>query len=370
MKFMEIDEYYATLDQLADRYSKSDLSTHDFLKQLITSERDVVDNLINFRKHLVGEKELDEVRGYLVIGLFRQYEGVERASCFVICFELDEIATKKSWRQRCESYNGTQPLFARADDLLQYVHNDELIDLAAITQINDSEILKFQNCFTRIDASLNPLIASWTRSTFPDKKIYIRANPFVVFDTQPKQRIFDSILMPANPNWWRNLTIHNRTKEGASYNLDDCSPEENLQQHWELHIKKIKRLEVIAKRNNHGNLSMMIEEITDIDTQGLMFGRCIHLDTDAKYGTDFEDSELNHLDLAINIYEEEVAKKRLEDNLSSGKVTTDASYRTHLLKVERIPFKALFGFVVSFFRSQTLVNEWLEDQFRESEKRT
>jgi len=156
---------------------------------------------------------------------------------------------------------------------------------------------------------------------------------------------------------------YNRTKEGASYILDDCSPKENLQQYWELHIKKIKRLEVIAKRSNNGNLSMMIEEITDIDSHGLLFGRCIHLDTDSKFGTDFENSILNHLDLAINIYEDEAAKKRLDDNLASGQVTTDASYRTHLLRVEKIPFKALFGFVVSFFKSQTLINEWLEDQF-------
>ncbi len=53
----------------------------------------------------------------------------------------------------------------------------------------------------------------------------------------------------------------------------------------------------------------MIEEITDIDNRGLIFSRCIHLDTDSKFGTDFENSILNLLDVAINIYEGDTAKK-------------------------------------------------------------
>ena len=175
--------------------------------------------------------------------------------------------------------------------------------------------------------------------------------------------------MPANPNWWKNLTIHNRAKEGASYILDDCSPKENYRQYWELHIKNIKRLEVVAKRNNNGNLSMMIEELTGIDNHGLMFGRMIHLDTDSAYGTEFEESKLNHLDLAINIYEGDIAKKRLEDNLAEGNKSTSASYRTHLLRIEDIPFKGLFGYVTSFLKSQTLVNEWFEDQFQQNDSK-
>lgn len=110
---------------------------------------------------------------------------------------------------------------------------------------------------------------------------------------------------------------------------------------------------------------MMIEELSQIDTHGLLFGRCIHLDTDSKFGTPFEFAQLNHLDLAINIYEGEAANKRLGDNLAAGNVTTDASYRTHLLRIEGIPFKGLFGFVIAFFRSQTLISEWFEDQFRD-----
>lgn len=278
---MDIEKYYQTLDQLADECLKSGLSTHDFIEDTIKTKRNSIDELITFRRSFIGAKELDEVRGYLAIGFFREYNGIERTTCFVICFELGDIATKKSWKQRCETYNASQTLFTKAPDLLKHVLNDDLIDKTALTQINDSEILQFTGGYTYLDYSLNPLIASWTINNFPDKKIYLRANPHNFFDEQPPQLILESVLMPANPNWWRKLTIHNRTKEGASYILDDCSPKDNSQQYWELHIKKIKRLEVIAKRSNSGNLSMMIEEITDIDNHGLSFGRCIHLDTDS-----------------------------------------------------------------------------------------
>ena len=181
----------------------------------------------------------------------------------------------------------------------------------------------------------------------------------------PSGMLLESILMPANPNWWRHLTIYNRTKEGASYLLDDCSPKDNNRQFWEFHIKNVNRLEVIAKRNNNGNLSMMIEEITNIDTHGLLFGRMIHLDSDNQFGTPFDKATLNHLDLAINVYDGETAVKRLNDNLATGTKTVDASSRTHLLRIENIPFKGLFGYAISFFRSQTLINEWFSDQFRE-----
>jgi len=362
---MDIDEYYKILEQLAEDCIKSGLATHVFLENRIEKNRKFFDELIAFRKTFVGDKEFEDLRGYLEMGFFINYSDIERATCFVICFELEEIVTKKTWRQRCEKYNNSQELFINAPHLLNYVLNDELINRVAFTQINNSEILQIKKGggYTLLDYALNPLIASWTISNFPDNNIYLRANPHKYFNERPPQLFLESVLIPANRNWWRNLKIYNGDKEIASYILEECSPKDNLQKYLEFHIKKVRRLEVVAKRNYNGNLSMMIEEITDIDNYGLRFGRCLHLDTDSEYGTAFENSVLNHLDLAINIYEDEVAKKRWEVNLASGTVTIKASYRTHLLRVEQIPFKELFVFVDLFFKSKTLVNEWLEDQF-------
>lgn len=376
MKAMNIEQYYNELENLSNAVEEKQIATHEYLESLIDRNDNLINELIDFRKDFIDSKEHDKVRGYLVIGFFKQFSGIERVTCFVMTFEIDEIKTKNNWKKRCELYSKEQPLFRKEPTLFDSIRKKdngnqdlELIDFKVFNQINESEILNVNKSYTLIDSALNPLIVVWSKENFNNNSLYIRANPFKIFDKQPPQLILESILMPANPNWWKNLTIHNRAKEGASYILDDCSPKENYRQYWELHIKNIKRLEVVAKRNNNGNLSMMIEELTGIDNHGLMFGRMIHLDTDSAYGTEFEESKLNHLDLAINIYEGDIAKKRLEDNLAEGNKSTSASYRTHLLRIEDIPFKGLFGYVTSFLKSQTLVNEWFEDQFQQNDSK-
>ena len=370
---MEIDEYFnVKLKTLAEKILESEEFTPDYLENLISENDEFVTELLEFRKSFIDSKDTDRVRGLLCLGFFKMKSGIDRTTCFILTIEIEESIIKNDWEKRCESYNSEQPLFKNDQNLFEQIRKKEnnsfdyeLLNSKELQQINDSEILKFKEKYTLLDYTLNPSILAWAKDKFEGKPLYIRANPYKVFITQPPQRLFESILMPANPNWWKQLTIFNRCKEGAAYELENCSPKENLQQFLEYNIKAIRRLEIIAKRNNNGNFSMMIEEITDIGSSGLLFGRMIHMDTDSPYGKDFEQSTLNHLDLAINIYEGETAKKRLEDNLARGEKTVYASFRTHLLRIEDIPFKGLFGFVTSFLESQTLVNEWFEDQFQE-----
>lgn len=368
---MDIENYYKNLEILAVKINDLGVATQDFLNSELNNGNKGIKDLLDFRIDFIDEREIERVSSYLIIGDFLNFTEIERITCFMMTFEIDEIKSKLGWKRKCENYDMSQPLFQKEPALFDAirrrdngVQDFELINNEAFEQINNSEILRINNSFTLIDSELNPLLYTWTKENFTDKPLYIRANPYKVYNDIPPQRIFESISMPANPNWWKNLSIYNRNKEGACYILDDCSPKENMKQYWELHVKNILRLEVVAKRNNNGNLSMMIEEITGIDGKGLRFGRMIHLDTDSPYGTDFENATLNHLDLAINVYEGENAVSRGDDNLASGDKTIDASFRTHLLRVENIPFKALFGFVTSFFKSQTLINLWLEDQFQ------
>lgn len=367
---MDIENYYNKLEELAIEVLKQNIATYDFLDNLIEVENQQIIELINFRSKFVDSKDQDKVWGYLCLGFFNQYTGIERSACFMITFEIDEKKTKISLKKRCELYQIDQPLFQKEPKLFEYIRTKEngtkdfeLIDSEVFEQIHDSEILKYNDSYTYIDSALNPLIVVWIKENFKDKPLFIRVDSFNVFDKMPRQRVFESILMPANPNWWKNLSIHNRTKEGASYVLDDCSPKDNMNQHWEFHVKNIDRLEIIAKRNNNGNLSMMIEEITKINSYGLIRGKMIHLDTDNPFGTPFENSTLNHLDLAINIYEGDDAINRKKYNLANGIKTNDATYRTHIMRIENIPFKSLFGFVISFLDSQILIREWFEDQF-------
>ena len=92
----------------------------------------------------------------------------------------------------------------------------------------------------------------------------------------------------------------------------------------------------------------------------LMVGRCIHLDTHAVIGTPMADARLHHLDLALNVYQGSDRAARMSDSLQDGKVR-DATFRTHLMRVEDVPFPALFGFAEMFLRSRVLLGEWMAD---------
>ena len=72
---------------------------------------------------------------------------------------------------------------------------------------------------------------------------------------------------------------------------------------------------------------------------------------------------MNHLDLAMNVYEGDARTARMAMHLRNGTVE-NASFRTHLLRVEGVPLSALLDLATMFFRSTTLTTEWIADQFR------
>lgn len=106
---------------------------------------------------------------------------------------------------------------------------------------------------------------------------------------------------------------------------------------------------------------MLIEELSRADDPNeLMIGRCIHLDTHDPAFTPLGKVEMQHLDLAINIYAGEDRQKRFGQNLQHGKVQ-DATFRTHLLRIEGIPFVSVFAFCEMFLESKILLSEWLNE---------
>ncbi|MFW0966307.1 hypothetical protein ACEV9L_24895 [Vibrio parahaemolyticus] len=113
---------------------------------------------------------------------------------------------------------------------------------------------------------------------------------------------------------------------------------------------------------------MMLEELSEKNSDvGITIGRCIHLDTDDAIGTPFGESIVNHLDLAINVYEGDAGKNRYSGNLAQGSKVENATFRTHLLRIENVPLQSLLLFVMVFFQSKTLVSDWFEDQFKRNE---
>jgi hypothetical protein len=105
----------------------------------------------------------------------------------------------------------------------------------------------------------------------------------------------------------------------------------------------------------------MIEELDDRSgPDGILIGRCLHCDSMEFDGSGSGEQFLDHLDLAINVYEQENRVARLDVSLRNGKVT-DADYRTHVLRVEKVPLYALPMLGLLFMTSQVLFKRYLND---------
>ncbi|WP_162930094.1 hypothetical protein [Pseudophaeobacter sp. EL27] len=170
-------------------------------------------------------------------------------------------------------------------------------------------------------------------------------------------------MVPANPRWLSDFSLRKNMKDCAVYQLLKRAPKEGVREYWEYNVKHLRRLEVHVQRRDENYLSMLIEELPrEDDPNGLMIGRCIHLDTRDPVGTPLSEVTMQHLDLAINVYEGDDRRKRFEQTLKQGKVQ-DATYRTHLLRIEGTPFVSLFGFCEMFFGSKVLFSEWITELY-------
>lgn len=367
---MNIEEYHLFLEWLSAQEIKIGESLFHTFENILSEANANALEAVNFRAQFIGEYEENIALAYFFIGHFTNYDRDERMACICIGLEAEYIKGINNLKKKCELYSEDQILFKAAPSLFQHVRNRKLIDYSVFQRINDSEIICFNNLYGYIDGYVPLTILSWMSENRPQSPIYIKVNPHLVYTTQPQQKLFESQLVPPNPKWWHELSIYNRSHEGCSFFLDkNVNPKENYNEYLEYNCKNIRRLDVVAKRDGNGNLSMMIEELTEqknivSPTEKYIVSRMIHLDTDATIGSSFHDSKLNHLDLAINIYTGNNAENRLSENLAYGEKVTDASFRTHLLRVENTNFSDLFAFAYSFFKSKTLVDEWKKTQFK------
>ena len=326
--------------------------------------------MISTRKLFIGEKDYLTNGGLLRTGFFDSADAEEKLACYCVVEDITSNLMNLDFDKRFQEYNIEQPIFKNVPTLWNEIRRSEsekldleLVKLSSLERINKSEIVKYEDKYFKFDYALNPIIVDWAENNFDMDSIYVRLDPYEYHEEQPLQRFYESILQPANPNWWKELKIRLRGHEGAAYLLDECDPRENLHQYWEKHIKKVERLEIKANRGPDGLLSMLLEEITVIDTYGLMVNRVIHMDTDAPFGAKFNETILKHLDIAIYIYKDQNAIKRMNTNINRGIRADDADFKCHLLRIDKISFKSLFGASNLFLKSKTLVNEWIEDQF-------
>lgn len=359
MSSSEYRQYVASLSQLKEalyqtisrRVSKGDKATLE---------------AINYRRQILSERDINVASAYLPLNICSDICVERRLAAICIVLEAEFDRDKSNITRKCAPYEKSK-LFSECYQLSEYERKD-LISTNAFKKSETVGTVRIGgNKWARLDGSLSANILDWLLQ-HKDKNTFIRLNPNEVYDKEPSQLILEFLLTPPNPNWWKDLKVYNRTKEGCAFFLDGGDVH-NTQDYWDYYIKGVRGLQVLASRDNKGNLVMTLEELSEkcfiLDpTKKIVTGRMIHLDTDAPIGTPFRNARLNHLDLALNYYFDAAADRRLAENLATGQRIEDATERTHIARIEDIAFPELFFAAYGFFQSKILLDEWKDSQFK------
>lgn len=372
MLTMNLESYFEYVDREAASWATLGNPSQELLEAELARSSPALLEALKCRVATLSPEDRIRAAPYLEIGHFVGKKEDERMALFLLLFDIQHKLRRISLQRRFQTYAADQPIF-HGSDLLEQVRTRldskgegrlELVDAASLKSQQNSEIFERMGRFYELDSYLDPRIVALSLQTFPTSRLFVRLDPYKTYGTCPRMRLQEATLIPANPHWWQNLAIRDNQKEGCSYLLeDDPLTPNDIRPFWEYRVMGLRRLDVVAKRRD-GNLSMMLEELTEEVSDGLLIGRCIHLDSDAAPGSHVRDAVLNHLDLAINVYDGDAIKARMASNLAHGKVVESATFRTHLFRIEKIPLAAVLLFASVFFRSSVLLAEWTKDQFR------
>ncbi|GHE04180.1 hypothetical protein GCM10008024_30330 [Allgaiera indica] len=364
---MDIDVYFENVGKLAALANQDNITIHELIENP-GPHAYIVEPSVKFRETLLSGEEENELSSYLLTDVFASQSRRSRLASFAMTFEVKREAAHLRLRAQCQPYHASQPIFRSVPSLFRQIRRKkngnldyELLDLTAIDSVSGSEIYSVGSGFTKLIPYLNPGIVNWARKEWPSANTYVRLDADTYFETKPLLALAEATLVPANPRWLPDFSLRKGMKEFAAYELRNLQISEGYGEHWDYHVRHLRRLEVHVQRRKEDYLSMTIEELPRPDDPNrLMVGRCIHLDTKDPAHTPLSEVTMQHLDLAINVYAEEDRSKRFKESLQFGKVQ-DATFRTHLFRIEAIPFVSLFSFCEMFLQSRVLLSEWLTD---------
>ena len=363
-----LEQYIHQIGEIAQRSAQTQTELWEWLANLYEAGDPAVCQAIQWREAQLTAPDIERAQGYLPIGFLNFVGQQTRLAFFTVSFEVAKELREINRVSACEGYRREHPIFSQIPDLWQELRTTaagscdyELLSLKRFKQYLDTELLELNGWYFALSSHLSPSIVSWTGQKFPQAAIYARLNPYVC----KRDRIITlncETIVPPNPNWWATAKLHRGEVDGGSFCLQECPlTRENFTRHWEYQMKGLRKLEVHAVRRNSGNLSMMIEEL-EVQHDGCLLGRMIHLDSDCPVGTPAVNCVLNHLDLAVNYYPGSASQVRLGQDLSSGGKVVDATHRIHIFRVEGVPLATLFDYAERFFESKILKAEWRASQ--------
>lgn len=358
---MDLQDYQNQIDRIS-KWRGQIYECMEFQLQSKTAIR--LYEAIEYRMSTLNERDRNIASGYLDLGLFKNHNNEFRTACICVCLESEYQRRLNNEISRCSEYEGDEPIFDNPD--IKNNRVKDLIDYRIFSREPLSNTFKLGDSWGYFDSRIPVQIYEWIDKCFKDSPCRIRVEPDGLYQSRPQQMLIECVIYPPHYQWWKNMSIYKGQTAGSVYQLlgNDIR---NYNDYHDFNILKIRRLEVSETRKEHNYISMMIEELQEEQfnlnpNKKYVVGRMIHLDSNAAIGVNYKDAIINHIDLAYNLYIDHTADDRLNSYLPNGQVTP-ADFRTHILRIENIPFESLLKIADSFFKSKTLLSEWFSNEF-------
>lgn len=359
---IDLDEYLERVARTASEIVNLTDYTAKVLGDRHKNGDQTIVECVDFRSTVLSNDDRSKLNWQLQLGFFPDTLPNDiRLGGYVFAAEVASAVLKLRMRTLCAPYRRNDTLFTGSPALWSSVRDNELIDFAGLSQEDGSEVVAVPEGFGKIADELDPALVEWLSRTNPASPLFVRLAPNCFYQQKPPMMLTEATIAPGRFDALMKFDMYPGQREYGEYVLQSGLLDVNkLAPYLDYQIGGIRRLEIRAERRKD-IVTMMIEELPAPDApDGLMVGRCIHLDTHATNRTPTHDVKLSHLDLALNVYEGSTRKDRFGTRLKNGKVT-DASFRTHLMRIEGVPLLTLLPICAGFLRSTSLLDEWLKD---------
>ena len=195
-------------------------------------------------------------------------------------------------------------------------------------------------------------------------EIKVHVDPYRYYDNNLHAFCTKGIVRWLDPHWKSRKLLYSGQTGGI---YDPSYPVENLiSDDAYNYLMRAKiwdsgsvRLEVSVKNNKKNGCTILLEELYYIFKDGILTGRCIHMDI-IEDGID-SNSIMNHIDFAINYYLNSKETKRLTSSITNNEEFVEASFRTHVVRLNKIKFESFPRLCISFIKNKRLSMEFLYD---------
>lgn len=362
----------------------------EILEKFLKESPDLALSALQYVKGILTSRDV-EVYSSLVenTNFFHELDDNLRLACFRMSSDISYLHCKRELERGCEKYSKEKEPFLSNEGLRDAICNkNELVDYSALQRCSAGRAFVIKekrgrsDCrYGSIDYRLPVTFLDWLDSDLKNYPSAVRIENKPLLSTIPPDRIVESVTYLSNPVWWKDLRIFRGCKEGSSFELQNVellkwdgseAARQRYEEYWEYKVKGLRKLQFHAEKRNNINpeyMSMLMEELKVHENnvcpgRNYVVGKMIHCDTNASIGDEFSTARLYHIDLAVNYYFGNAGVERMRQNLAEGGKVVDATFRTHIFRIEGIEMKWLFPFAFAYFESNIMLKEWCEHQFK------